>query len=85
MPFYTGKTADGSDMVELPGPFISEDGNEWSNKPYPIHRELHRHLNYTKLDLKESHEAMLNKTSKASKRVQKYLIANYSAMNPQNK
>jgi hypothetical protein len=81
MAFYTGTTEDGSDMAEVQGMYISEDGNEWSNQPYPIHRELRRHLNYVKLNLKEAHKAMLNNTSKASKRVQKYLIANYSAMN----
>jgi hypothetical protein len=84
MPFYTGTTKDGSDMVEVQGMYISENGKEWSNKPYSINRELHRHLNYVKLDLKSAHEAMLNNNSKASKRVQKYLIANYRAMNPDN-
>ena len=85
MPFFTGKKADMSDMEEVQGMYISEDGNEWSNQPYPIHRELHRHLRYVNLSFKEAHEAMLNGTSKASKRVQKYVLANYSAMNPQNK
>jgi hypothetical protein len=85
MPFYKGTTKDGSDMVEVQGMYISENGKEWSNKPYPIHRELHRHLNYVKLDLKSSYEAMLDGTSKASKRVQNYLIENYSSINPQNK
>jgi len=84
MPIYTGKSEDGADMVEVTGVYMSGDGNEWSNKPYPIHRELNRHLNYAKLTLKEAHEAMLNGTSKASKRVQKYLIANYGAMTPEN-
>jgi hypothetical protein len=84
MPFYKGTTKDGSDMVEIQGMYISENGKEWSNKPYPIHRELHRHLTYVKLDLKTAYEAMLNNASKASKRVQKYLIANYHAMNPNN-
>lgn len=85
MPFYSGTTADGSDMEEVQGMYISEDGNEWSNNPYPIHRYLRRHLKYADLTLKEAHEAMLSNTSKASKRVQKYLLANYRAMNPENK
>lgn len=85
MPFYTGKTKDGSDMQEVQGMYISEDGNQWSNMPYPIHRELYRHLRYVNLSFKEAHEAMLNGTSKASKRVQKYVLANYHAMNSQNK
>jgi hypothetical protein len=85
MTFYTGRTKDGSDMQEVQGMYISEDGNGWSNQPYPIHRELHRHLRYVNLSFKEAHEAMLNGTSKASKRVQKYVIVNYHAMNPENK
>jgi hypothetical protein len=85
MTFYTGRTKDGSDMQEVQGMYISEDGNQWSNQPYPIHRELYRHLRYVDLSFKEAHEAMLNGTSKASRRVQKYVIANYHAMNPENK
>jgi hypothetical protein len=85
MPFYTGRTKDGSDMTEIQGMYISENGNEWSNVPYPIHRELYRHLRYVNLTFKEAHEAILNGNSKASKRVQKYILANYKAMNPRNK
>lgn len=83
--FYIGKTKYGSDIQELQGTYISENGNEWSNQPYPIHRELYRHLKYVNLGFKEAHEAMLNGTSKASRRVQKYVLANYKAMNPKNK
>jgi hypothetical protein len=85
MAFYTGTKADMSDMQQVQGMYISENGDEWSNKPYPIHRELYRHLRYVNLSFKEAHEAILNGTSKASKRVQKYVLANYSAMNPENK
>ena len=85
MPFYTGTKADMSDMREIGGMYISEDGNQWSSSPYPIHRELYRHLKYVNLSFKEAHEAMLNGTSKASKRVQKYVLANYHAMNPQDR
>jgi hypothetical protein len=85
MPFYTGRTKDGSDMQEAQGMYISEDGTQWSNQPFPIHRELKRHLRYVNLSFKEAHEAMLNGTSKASKRVQRYVIANYHAMNPENR
>lgn len=85
MSFYEGKTADGSDMEEVQGFYISEDGKQWSSEPYPIHRELRRHLKYVNLSLKEAHQLILDGKSKASKRVQKYLIANYHAMNPRNK
>lgn len=85
MAFYVGKTKDGFDMKEVQGMYISEDGNKWSNTPYPIHRELYRHLKYVNLSFKEAHEVILNGVSKASKRVQKYILANYHAMNPENK
>jgi hypothetical protein len=85
MPFYTGTKLDFSDIREVQGMYISENGNGWSNQPYPIHRELYRHLRYVNLSFKEAQEAILNGTSKASKRVQKYVLANYKAMNPENK
>lgn len=34
MPFYTGSTADGSDMREVRGMYLSPDGKEFSNMPY---------------------------------------------------
>jgi DNA-binding transcriptional regulator YhcF (GntR family) len=85
MAFYKGKTADGSDMQEVQGMYISECGNYWSNRPYPITRELNRHLRFANITLKESYQAILNAKSIASKRVQKYLIANYKALNPEDK
>jgi len=85
MALYTGKTADGSDIAEVQGLYISESGTQWSSTPYPINRELNRHLKYNNLNIKEAHEAMLNKKSKASKRLVKYLLANYELINPENK
>lgn len=35
MAFYTGSSPDGSDIREVQGMFVSPDGNEWSNIPYP--------------------------------------------------
>jgi hypothetical protein len=34
MPFYIGKSADGSDAKELKGMYRSPDDKEWSSKPY---------------------------------------------------
>jgi len=72
-------------MREVQGMYISEDGKEWSNKPYPITGELNRHLKFVNLTLKEAHQAILDGESKASKKVQKYSLANYKAFNPENK
>ena len=33
MPFYTGKSADGSDIKELKGVYESPCGNYWSSQP----------------------------------------------------
>lgn len=36
MPFYSGKSKDGSDMKEVHGGYINPNNpNEWSSKPYP--------------------------------------------------
>lgn len=85
MAFYNGQSRDGSDMEEVQGMYISEDGKSWSNQPYPITRELNKHLKFVDLTLKEAHQAILDGNSKASKRVQKYLLANYNAFNPYDK
>lgn len=45
MPFYTGKTADGSDMKELQGAYVSEDGKEWSSEMYPYQKRMIRDKN----------------------------------------
>ena len=66
MAFYTGKTKDGSDMREVQGMHISENGKEWSNKPYPVTRELNRHLRFANLTLKEGCQAILDGKSKIS-------------------
>lgn len=79
MPFYHGKTRDGSDMEKVGGFYVSEDGMQWSNMPYPINKLLNKHLKYTGLTIEEAHQAILDGTSKANKRVQKYLLANFKA------
>ena len=34
MPFYTGSSADGSDMHEAQGMYVSPCGKYWSNMPF---------------------------------------------------
>jgi len=36
MPFYTGKTADGSDMEEFKGMYVSPCGKFWSSQPFNV-------------------------------------------------
>lgn len=37
MPFYRGRSADGSDMEEVEGVYVnSRNPNEWSSKPFEM-------------------------------------------------
>lgn len=55
MPIYRGSSADGWDMREVQGAFISPDGNEWSTKPYTLEQFQHL-VAYNKKD--RSYEAV---------------------------
>lgn len=79
MGFYTGIKGDMSDMVQK-SLYLSEDGTQFSNQPYPITKELNRHLRFTNLTLKESYQLMLEGKSQSSKRVQKYVMENHNAL-----
>lgn len=86
MTFYTGKSRDGSDMKEVKGVYISEDGNSWSNKPLTkAHREQdkeerdydaifnicsNRHLTF-----RELHQLVLDKQPTMLSSRQKRLLA----------
>ena len=69
MPFYTGKTADGSDMEEVQGMYVSPDGKEWSNHPYPTSREdrlwgrIYAHLCDNHRSMNDEYELILRKAS----------------------
>lgn len=39
MPFYTGKSADGSDAKEFPGFPVSPNGKYWGTEPISLERE----------------------------------------------
>lgn len=88
MPFYTGKTADGSDMEEVGGMFVSPDGKEWSNTPYTqeqylqakeerrlnrIYKEILEHIN-GKRTLQDEYNLIKNKQSGMSARCKKFLV-----------
>jgi len=84
MAFYTGKSKDGSDMREVRGMYISQNGSQWSSEPYPINNTLDLHLHQNNLSLKQEYQLILSKTSKASAAIRKYILDNYNALNPQN-
>lgn len=77
MTIYTGKSADGSDMYPVQGVFVSPDGNEWSNMPYTkedkMWKELYPYLAKNLRSLKDEYELVLNKKSKLSSRLRKYV------------
>ena len=41
MPIYTGSSADGSDIRQVRGMYISPDGNEFSNMPYTKEQRIY--------------------------------------------
>ena len=49
MPFYTGRTADGSDMKESTGMYLHPNGREWSSVPYKI-KKHHKHVYRQQID-----------------------------------
>jgi hypothetical protein len=82
MPFYTGKTADGSDMLQT-GVYLSPDGNEWSNKPYTeeqkmkekehnIHWKVFDHIS-GKRTLRDEYDLIKEKKSTLSKTCRDYV------------
>lgn len=87
MPFYTGSTADGSDMRPVQGMYISPDGKEWSNMPYTaeqhednreyrrqerIWNEIIEHINM-KRTLREEYTLIIEGKSSMSARCRKFL------------
>ena len=92
MPFYTGKTADGSDMEEVEGMYLSPNGKEWSSVPYKYpyiqenekftdkeHRlywEIYDYLN-GKRSFRDEYNLILEKKSELSKAQRDYLIKQF--------
>lgn len=86
MPIYTGKTADGSDMKEAEGVYVSEDGSYWSNMP--ITKEHRRQAKEQRdydaifqicsdrhLSMKDLYQLVLDKKSTMLSSRQKRLLA----------
>ena len=84
MPFYTGKSVDGSDMREIEGMYISPyNNNIWSSDPYPGQQKVintknevldYMNAKYTLDDVKIQIE---NKTCPLSKRLRDYVLSHY--------
>lgn len=80
MPFYTGKTADGSDMKEVHGGYIAPDGKSWSNHPWPPSKEdriwdrIYIHLCYNSRSIKDEYELILIKKSLLSRAERDFIV-----------
>jgi hypothetical protein len=48
MPFYFGKSADGSDIQEFPGFHVSPNGKYWSTEPITEEEEKEMKLSFGK-------------------------------------
>ena len=84
MPFYTGKSADGSDIREVQGMYVSPDGKEWGSKPYTeeqraderyykTREEVYDHIN-AKRTLREEYHLILAKQSKLCRRCRDWVV-----------
>ena len=83
MPFYTGSTADGSDMKEVQGAYVSEDGKEWSSEMYPYQKRAintkNEVLDYMngRYTLRDVYNQIQNKTCELSSRLRKYVLDHF--------
>ena len=84
MPFYTGKSADGSDMQEHRGVYVNPDnGSEWSSQPYPKQqrsvnlREEYNTYTNGRFSLQMVYQQIIDKTCPLSKRVRDFVLSHY--------
>lgn len=80
MPFYTGNTADGSDMREIEGVYLSKDGKTWSNMPFKPDAEDRLYntcLDHTWKNLRtfrQEYELIIQKKSQLPRSCRDYLV-----------
>lgn len=87
MPFYTGRTADGSDMVKASAfVYINPDNeDEWSSYPYPAQRKASRNYNAVieymsgKYTLRDVYLQIQAKTCKLSSSLRQYVLSHYDS------
>lgn len=83
MSFYRGRTADGSDMEEVQGAYVSEDDKEWSSEMYPYQKKIintkNEVLDYMngRYTLRDVYDQIQNKTCKLSLRLRKYVLHHF--------
>lgn len=85
MPFYTGRTVDGSDMVEASAFAYVNPNNkeEWSNVPYPSQKKANRNYNALmefmsgKYSLRDVYLQIQAKTCKLPSNLRQYVLSHY--------
>jgi hypothetical protein len=76
---YTGTTADGSDMKEFEGLYLSPDGNQFSNVPWPLTKEdrmyweIRDHID-GKRSLQDEYDLIKAKKSTLSRALRDFLV-----------
>lgn len=85
MPFYKGKTRDGSDIEEVHVAYVNPDNeNEWSSKPYPSQKidiankkALLDYMN-ARYTLDDVYAQIQAKTCELSVRMRQYVRSHYN-------
>lgn len=77
MPFYSGRTADGSDAKEVHGAFINpENENQWASTPYKKQRQYMEVMKYMS-SFDDVRKQILNKKCPLSVSLRKYVLSLY--------
>lgn len=84
MPFYTGKSADGSDAQEVEGMYVNpKNPEEWSSRPYPEHvkimnmkNDVLRYMN-GKYTLQDVYEQIQARTCGLSVSRREYVLSHF--------
>ncbi len=87
MPFYTGRTSDGSDMVQASAfAYVNPDNKEeWSNEPYPSQKKANRNYDALfdymagKYSLNDVYLQIKAKTCPLSANLRQYVLSHYDS------
>lgn len=84
MPFYTGKSADGSDAMEVEGVYINPNNpNEWSGNPYPqqikewrMYWQVRDYMN-SRFTLRDVYDQIQAKTCQLPYSLREYVLSHF--------
>ena len=87
MPFYTGSSADGSDMREVEGMYLHPNGKEFSNMPYHktkedrLYEKCYDHIAANKRTFQDEYDLIKQKKSALSSACRTYFVAEFEKHN----